>query len=66
MVSEKIETRILLLLSALEGMESEFEKRRKKKDKAKEKFERNGGYSSKHVRLSAEVKQTRALPPKKK
>ena len=26
-------------------------KRQKKKDKAKEKFERNGGFSQKHVRL---------------
>jgi hypothetical protein len=26
-------------------------KSRKKKDKAKEKFERNGGHSQKHVRL---------------
>ena len=26
------------------------DKRKKKSDKAKEKFDRNGGYSSKHVR----------------
>jgi hypothetical protein len=29
-----------------------FEKRKKKKDKAKEKAERNGGYSKRHVRIS--------------
>lgn len=28
------------------------DKRKKKKDKAKEKFERNGGFSQKHVRQS--------------
>jgi hypothetical protein len=27
------------------------EKRKKKKDKAKEKYERNGSFSAKHVRL---------------
>lgn len=27
-------------------------KRQKKKDKAKEKFERNGGFSQKHIRMS--------------
>ena len=29
-----------------------FEKRSKKKDKAKEKFERNGGLSARHVRIT--------------
>ena len=32
------------------------EKRRKKKDKAKEKHDRTGGFSSKHARISQEVK----------
>jgi hypothetical protein len=30
------------------------DKRRKKKDKAKEKFQRNGAYSTKHVRIAKE------------
>jgi len=29
----------------------EFQKRQKKKDKAKEKIQRNGGFSTKHVRI---------------
>jgi len=33
----------------------DFQKRRKKKDKAKEKFERNGGFSTKHIRITEEV-----------
>jgi len=35
----------------------DFVKPRKKKDKEKEKFERNGGYSSKHVRITEELKK---------
>jgi hypothetical protein len=42
-----------------------FEKRRKKSDKAKEKFERNGGFSQKHVRLAEAVKP-KENPTKKK
>jgi hypothetical protein len=34
-------------------------KRQKKKDKAKEKFERNGGFSQKHIRLSQNQAQTK-------
>ncbi len=34
--------------------------RRKKSDKAKEKYERNGGFSQKHVRLQAAVAEKRA------
>lgn len=35
-------------------------KRRKKSDKAKEKFERNGGFSQKHVRLTEELMNKRS------
>ena len=35
-------------------------KRRKKSDKAKEKYERNGGFSQKHVRLSEEIQTKRS------
>jgi hypothetical protein len=34
-----------------------FENRRKKKDKAREKADRNGSYSSKHVRIVEELKK---------
>ena len=34
---------------------------RKKSDKAKEKFERNGGYSQKHVRLMEAVVENKAV-----
>jgi hypothetical protein len=34
----------------------DFCKRRKKKDKAKEKKDRNGGLSTKHVRISEAIK----------
>ena len=34
-----------------------FENRRKKKDKAREKADRNGSYSSKHVRIIEELKK---------
>ena len=37
----------------------DFQKRRKKKDKAKEKFEKNGGLSTKHVRMSEAVQKGR-------
>jgi len=33
------------------------EKRRKKKDKAKEKYERNGSFSAKHVRIHEQIKK---------
>jgi hypothetical protein len=33
--------------------------RKKKSDKAKEKFDRNGGFSSKHVRLSEALLEAR-------
>jgi hypothetical protein len=39
-------------------------KRNKKKDKAREKHERNGTFSAKHVRLS-EAKQEKATATKK-
>jgi hypothetical protein len=43
----------------------DFEKRRKKSDKAKEKFDKNGGFSQKHVRL-AEALKLKENPTKKK
>ena len=33
------------------------DKRRKKKDKAKEKYEKNGGFTAKHVRISLKIAQ---------
>jgi hypothetical protein len=38
-------------------MEDTNQKRRKKSDKAKEKFERNGHISQKHVRVVEELKR---------
>lgn len=35
--------------------------RRKKSDKAKEKFERNGGYSQKHVRIAEALAEKRVI-----
>jgi hypothetical protein len=40
-------------------------KRAKKSNKAKEKFDRNGGYSQKHVRLTEVLAEKRALKPSK-
>ena len=37
--------------------------RRKKGDKAKEKYERNGGYSTKHVRLATALIASKAALP---
>ena len=45
------------------------DKRRKKKDKAKEKHDRNGGFSQKHVRTveaTHEKASTKPTKPKKK
>lgn len=39
--------------------------RKKKSDKAKEKHERNGGFSQKHVRIQAALAETRANQGKK-
>jgi hypothetical protein len=39
--------------------------RRKKDDKAKEKYERNGGFSQKHVRLAEALAAARAAAAKK-
>jgi len=36
-------------------------KQRSKKDKAKEKYERNGGFSSKHVRIAQELAEKRSV-----
>ena len=35
----------------------EFKQRRKKSDKAKEKFEKNGNFSSKHIRIAEKLKE---------
>ena len=42
------------------------DKRRKKKDKAKEKHDRNGGFSQKHVRAVEATREKVATKPKKK
>jgi len=42
------------------------EKNRKKKDKAKEKFDRNGGFSTKHVRIVEQLAEKRLAIPKTK
>ena len=48
-------------------MDTEHTPRRKKGDKAKEKFERNGGYSQKHVREVERIQEEKKnKPPKKK
>ena len=39
--------------------------RKKKADKAKEKYERNGGFSQKHVRLVEALAEKRAAAGKK-
>ena len=39
--------------------------RKKKDDKAKEKYERNGGFSQKHVRLVEALAEKRAVAGKK-
>jgi hypothetical protein len=39
--------------------------RRKKKDKAKEKFDRNGGHSQKHVRIAEALAEKKAAGQKK-
>ena len=40
--------------------------RRKKKDKAKEKFDRNGGHSQKHVRIAEALAAKKAAEGQKK
>jgi hypothetical protein len=48
-------------------MDTEYTPRRKKGDKAKEKFARNGGYSQKHVREAERIQEEKKnKPPKKK
>ncbi len=42
------------------------EKGRKKKDKAKEKHDRNGGFSKKHVRQAEALIEKNAIKPKNK
>jgi hypothetical protein len=44
-------------------MDNPKTQRKKKSDKAKEKYERNGGYSQKHVR-AVEALQARVKPAK--
>ena len=43
-------------IAASDNMEP-ADKKRKKKDKAKEKYDRTGGFSSKHARISQGVKE---------
>ena len=49
-------------------MDTEYTPRRKKGDKAKEKFARNGGYSQKHVREVERIQEEKKgnKPSKKK
>jgi len=47
-------------------MEPPSADRKKKKDKAKEKFDRNGGYSQKHVRLAEALAEKKAAGGQKK
>ena len=56
---EKIE-RMLTMVTCTTMDNNTQEKRRKKDDKAKEKHERNGGYSQKHVRLAEALAEKRA------
>jgi len=42
------------------------DKRRKKKDKAKEKHDRNGGFTQKHVRLTEATQEKNSTKPKPK
>ena len=59
--------RRLLLTSTLPyRMDQPNVGRKKKDDKAKEKYERNGGFSQKHVRLAEAVAEKRATAPKPK
>lgn len=44
----------------------EPKERKKKSDKAKEKFERNGAYSQKHVRQKEALAEKKATRPKPK
>lgn len=45
-------------------MDNPKTERKKKSDKAKEKYERNGGYSQKHVRAMEALAERRAAKPK--
>jgi hypothetical protein len=38
----------------------EFKQRRKKSDKAKEKYEKNGNFSSKHIRIVENLKNKKS------
>ncbi len=53
-------------VSTKETMDGTHEQRKKKSDKAKEKYERNGGFSQKHVRLQAALAEKRVASEKKK
>jgi hypothetical protein len=46
-------------------MEAPNADRKKKKDKAKEKFDRNGGHSTKHVRIAEALAEKKAAAGKK-
>ena len=49
-------------------MDTEYTPRRKKGDKAKQKFARNGGYSQKHIREAERIQEEKKgnKPSKKK
>jgi hypothetical protein len=47
-------------------MDSEHTPRRKKSDKAKEKFDRNGKNTARHVREAERLQEKRKDDPKKK
>ncbi len=46
-------------------MDDKDPKRRKKADKAKDKYARNGGFSQKHVRLQEAIVEKNTHKPKK-
>ena len=45
-------------------MDAPDTKRHKKSDKAKEKHDRNGGFSSKHVRMAEALREKKGAKPK--
>jgi hypothetical protein len=44
----------------------DYTPRKKKSDKAKEKYDRNGGFSQKHIRLAAALAEKQAAKAKSK
>lgn len=60
LVVKKIEVQLNSILFHSSRMEQPL-KQRSKKDKAKEKYDRNGGFSSKHVRIAQELAEKRSV-----